>query len=343
MRILIIGGTRFIGPAVVLRLHHLGHTVCLFHRHPTSLKFPDSVRHLYGDRANLPDFANAFRAIAPDVVIDMVPLTGPQAQAVMDVFRGIVQRVVAISSQDVYRAFGRVNGSEPGRPDPIPLTEDSPLRTRLFPYRGETPRPNTDPRHILDDYEKILVERAVMGDPDLPGTVLRLPMVYGPRDYQHRLFEYLKRMDDGRPAILLNKQHARWRWTRDYVENTAAAIALAATHPRAAGRIYNVGERAALSTADWIGEIGKAAGWQGEVVTVPDYQLPDEMRSLAGMEQELVADTTRIRNELGFIQIVTRDEALRRTVAWERAHPPERIDPAQFNYAKEDAILAQLL
>src|SRR5207245_1703293 len=27
----------------------------------------------------------------------------------------------------------------------------------------------------------------------------RLPCVYGPGDYQHRTFEYLKRMDDGRP------------------------------------------------------------------------------------------------------------------------------------------------
>jgi nucleoside-diphosphate-sugar epimerase len=44
-----------------------------------------------------------------------------------------------------------------------------------------------------------------MGTAGLPGTVLRLPTVYGPGDYQHRLFEYLKRMDDGRPAILLGE------------------------------------------------------------------------------------------------------------------------------------------
>ena len=43
----------------------------------------------------------------------------------------------------------------------------------------------------------------MLSDPELPGTVLRLPAVYGPEDRQHRTFEYLKRMDDGRRAILV--------------------------------------------------------------------------------------------------------------------------------------------
>ena len=60
-------------------------------------------------------------------------------------------------------------------------------------------------------------------------------MVHGPRDYQHRLFPYLKRMDDGRPAIVLDEDRARMRVTRGYVEDVAAAIALAATDPRASG------------------------------------------------------------------------------------------------------------
>jgi hypothetical protein len=40
-------------------------------------------------------------------------------------------------------------------------------------------------------------------------------------------FTYIKRMDDGRPAILLDEAYARWRWARGYVENIAHAIALA--------------------------------------------------------------------------------------------------------------------
>ena len=48
-------------------------------------------------------------------------------------------------------------------------------------------------------------------------------MVYGPGDYQHRLRPYLKRMDDARPAIVLDARQVTWRDTRGYVEDVAAA------------------------------------------------------------------------------------------------------------------------
>jgi hypothetical protein len=94
-----------------------------------------------------------------------------------------------------------------------------------------------------------------MSEPDLPATILRLPMGYGPGDYQHRLPSYLKRMDDKRPAIIL---------------------------PRS------------------------VAGWRG----------------------------------LGYTEPTLLDEAMRRSVAWERANPPDEFDPAKFDYAAEDAALA---
>src|SRR5262249_25076602 len=85
----------------------------------------------------------------------------------------------------------------------------------------------------------------------------------GPRDPYHRTFEYLKRMDDGRAAVLLNDTRAGWRWSRGYVENVAAAIARAATDHRAAGRTYNLAEPQALPEAHWVRHIGRAAGWGG--------------------------------------------------------------------------------
>ena len=342
MRILIIGGTRFVGPPLVRRLHDQGHTLWLFHRTPSTIPLPADIQHILGDRYHLADFIDALNTVRPSVVIDMIPLTEADAQAVMQLFKGLAERVVALSSQDVYRAYGRVNGSEPGPPDPVPLTEDSPLREQFYPYRNETPRASGDPWHWLDDYEKILVERAVMNAPDLPGTILRLPMLYGPGDYQHRLWPYLKRMDDGRPALVMNEQLSRWRWTRDYVENVAAAVALAATDSRAAGRIYNLGEFPTLSIKEWIREIGQVAGWDGGVVTVPDYQLPEELKSRAGLEQHLDVDSSRIRYDLGFAPPVAREEALRRTIAWERTHPPSQVNPADYDYATEDAILSRL-
>ncbi len=341
MRVLIIGGTRFIGPYVVRGLIDHGCEVAVFHRGRTQADMPASVVHILGDRKELSAHADAFRNFAPQVALDMIPAVESDAESMLRTFKGIARRVVAISSQDVYQAYGKLIGIESGPVDAIPLTEDAPLRQRLYPYRGKQPREPEDPRRYLDDYDKILVERVVMGDPDLPGTILRLPMVYGPGDVQHRLFEFLKRMDDGRPAILLEQGYAKWRWTRGYVENIAAAIVLAVTDPGAAGQIYNVGETEAHATAEWVARIGRAAEWNGEVVLLPADRIPAHLEPGIHTTHHLVTDSSRIRKDLGYRALVSQDEALKRTIAWERAHPPEEIDPQQFDYAAEDAALAE--
>jgi len=338
LRILIIGGTGFSGPYVTHRLSELGYEIALFHRGQTQANLPPSVKHIPGDRRRLTNFADELKRFAPQIVLDMIPATEQDARRVMGLFRGIAQRVVALSSQDVYRAYGKLIHIESGSVETVPLTEEAPLRRKLYPYRGQAQRPDDRTYH----YEKILVERVFMSDPELPGTVLRLPMVYGPRDPQHRLFEYLKRMDDGRPAILLEEGLANWRWTRGYVENVAVAITLAVTNEQAAGRIYNVGEAKALSIAEWVRKIGRAAGWKGNVVIAPEGRLPVHLTADINTNQHLVVDTTRIRKELGYDEVVSQAEALRQTIAWERAHPPAEIDRRLFDYAAEDAILSAL-
>ena len=340
MRILVIGGTNFMGPLVVRTLHAQDHNITVFHRGQTPTNLPDSVQELLGDRRPLTSIASTLQKTEPELVLDMIPSGEQDAQEVMRTFSGIARRVVSISSQDVYRAFGRVNGKEAGPVDPRRITEDSPLRENLYPYRADPPRDADDPQKWQDDYDKILVERVVMSDPSLPGTILRLPMVYGPGDYQHRMFRFLKRMDDHRPAILLDEAEAQWKWTHGYVENVAAAIALAATEERAAGRIYNVGEPFTFTMAEWISKIGEAAGWQGKIVTIPQGRLPEPLQWGINAEQHIVVDSSRIRQELGYKEHIDIDEAIQRTVNWERAHPPAQIDPKDFDYAAEDTILS---
>jgi nucleoside-diphosphate-sugar epimerase len=111
---------------------------------------------------------------------------------------------------------------------------------------------------------------------------------------------------------------------------------------RAAGRAYNVGEEDPPSWAEWVGGIGVSAGWDGEVVVVPDDRVPKHLDWGLDTEQHWVTDTGRIRRELGYAETVERDEALRRAVEWERAHPPENVDPTSFDYAAEDAALAAM-
>src|SRR5947209_896158 len=138
MRILVIGGTRFMGPHVVRYLSEQGHDITLFHRGQTHAELPQGVKEILGDRRPLSASASELRRIVPDVVLDMIPFSEQDAREVMNTFTGIAGRVVAISSQDVYRAFGRVNRKESGPLDPLPLMEDSPLRENLYPYRGMT-------------------------------------------------------------------------------------------------------------------------------------------------------------------------------------------------------------
>jgi nucleoside-diphosphate-sugar epimerase len=279
-------------------------------------------------------FGEQFRRLLPDAVIDMCAFTEREAEQAVVAFRGLARRLIVVSSQDVYRAYGRFHASEDGPLEPVPFDEDAPLRERLFPYRGVIDG--------LDDYEKILVERAAMDSPLLRPTIVRLPMVYGERDYQHRLGLELRRMDDARPAILLEETFAKWRWTRAYVENAAAAIVLAAADERAARCIYNAGDAEALSYADWLREVGQAAGWQGRVVIVPDGTLPRQLRPpRADYMQDLVADTGRIRFELGFEEPVPRDDALARTIAWERANRQPSGEPL-IDYEAEDRLLAEM-
>src|SRR5205823_3729554 len=137
MRILVIGGTAFIGPDVVTRLRAMQHAVALFHRRQTETALPPDVTRIHGDRHGMADFAGAFRRFDPDVVLDMIPMAESEAQAVMTMCTGIARRVVAISSADVYRAYGRLHGTEPGPVETVPLSEDAPLRQTLYPHRGE--------------------------------------------------------------------------------------------------------------------------------------------------------------------------------------------------------------
>ncbi len=335
MNILILGGTRFIGAAAVWRLHAAGHRIAVFSRGRNAAPLPAGVTRLTGDIAALDDARAAFAAFAPDVVLHTVILTAEHATDLMRVFKGLAGRAVMLSSLDVYRAYGRLHGSEPGPAEPLPLTEDSPLREKLYPYRATAP----GPEHPFYHYDKIPAERIVLGDPDLPGTVLRLPMVIGPHDYQHRLFPFLRPMLDGRPAIVLAESYAAWRSTYSYVDNVAEAITLACTDARAAGRIYNVGD-ASPTIGELATLVAEAAAWPGRLVIRPDDTLPAPLRPEANLSQHLVASASRIADELGYHPPVPLAEAVRRTVDWQRDNWPDPLP--ETPYEAEDEVLRGL-
>lgn len=339
MRALVIGGTGFIGRFVVAQLAGMGHRVTVFHRGNSSGELPGE--QILGERSNLATHREDFGHVSPEVVIDMILSSERQARDDMEIFRGIAGRMVAISSMDVYRACGILHRREEGPIDNTPLTEDSPLRETLHPYGPAVLKiVRSFYSWVDEDYDKIPVERVIMNDPNLPGTVLRLPMVYGPGDPAHRLFPILKRVDDGRRVIPLEVTTSRFRGCRGYVENVAAAIRLAAVSPRASGRIYNVADPHTYTEAEWAEKVAGIAGWSGQVIALPADRAPKHLKSDHNLQQHWVPDTRRIREELGYAEAVPMEEALRRTIEWERANPPAQIDLRQFDYGAEDAALA---
>jgi nucleoside-diphosphate-sugar epimerase len=283
-----------------------------------------------------------FRAWSPDVAVDMILSSRRQAEATLDAFRGIARRIVAISSGDVYRAMAVLHRLDNGALEPVPLTEASGLRAQAQAYSSEALAAARAAFPWIDEeYDKIQVEHAIRSDPKLPATILRLPMVYGPGDPLHRMYPVVRRIRDGRSAILYEESFARWVPCRGYVENVAHAIAVAAASERAAGRVYNVAEPLPYSEAEWTAALGRIMSWNGRVLAVPREEAPPHLVLPYNLEQHLFMDSTRIRTEIGYEEWVSLEEALRRTIDWETANPPALIDPSQYDYRLEDETIAR--
>src|SRR5207302_1222852 len=83
----------------------------------------------------------------------------------------------------------------------------------------------------------------------------------------------------------------------------------------------------------------------GQVTLRPSDELPAHLRDSRPdvWDHHLVADTTRIRRELGYREVVSREEGLRRALDWYAAEPPE--DPKRagnLDYEAEDAALVTI-
>lgn len=317
MRVAVIGSTGFIGQHVARWLTASGHEVIGIQRGSSATQVP-GVTNLTADHHDLLTLASALGQAAPTLLVDMVAYTADDTDRLTAALPPTVRRLIIISSGDVYWSYDAFRGL--GDPAALaePLSETAPLRRRLFPYRPQASSPE-DPRY---SYEKILVEQRARGGSPVPVTVLRLPMVYGPRDRQRRVEGYLQRLAGESSVLRLNPAEARWRCTRGYVEDVAWAIALAAVDDRAAGEVYNVGEPEGLTEQAWVEAIAQAAAWPGRVVADPSAlpSLP------ANWSVPLTVNTGRIRAHLGYAEPVGRTEGLRRTVraAGADAPPPDR-------------------
>ena len=324
MRVMVLGGTRFIGAAIVEELHAGGHELLVVHRGEHEPADLPEVDHLHAQRQDLPHLRGPVDEFDPEAVVDNTAYSAADAETALAAVDDDV-RLLVVSSMDVYRAFGAVlAGTET---DPLPLDETSPVRPERYPYRGRTLR-STD----ADTYEKLDVEAAYLAR---EATVCRLPMVYGERDHQRREEPLLRRLRAGRDRIPAGA--GTWLWTRGYVRDVAAGVRLALESDATVAEVLNLGEARSWSMGLWARHVLEAAGSEAELVRVADVLLPEDLKLLGTVPQHLLVDSSKARDLLGWTE-TDPHEALARSVAWHLAHPPE--DPDADLTADDRALAA---
>jgi len=289
MKVLVIGGTGFIGSVVTRRLFENGHSVAVFHRGTTNAELPKGVHEFLRVESKLPITAYPAELLhyEPDVVIHTMAMGCDDSKAAVQFFEGNTDRMVVLSSGDVYAAYGRFIGIESGPPHYSLLTEETQLRTAMYPYRAQAPSEDA----LQYWYDKLLAERIFNASGGLPATILRLPKVYG------------RHQNSNLATVFGFRDHPDWRWTHGHVGNVAAAIVLAASHPNAVGKTYNVGE---LYTPTI----------QERIDTLPDSEMTAQTTPF-DFHHHLAYDTGKIRAELGYSELVPETEAMARTLRGE--------------------------
>ena len=328
MNVLVIGGTGFVGPAIVEELLKRGHKVFVYHRGQHEVAFSAPVTHVYGDRRDSPRFQADLARLELEAVVDDIPMNADDARSLVEALRGRIAHSVHISSGDVYA---------PGQPIPIP--EDAPTGPAA-PVELQA-----HGQKLL--YSKVAVEtviREAQAAGDFPATILRLPAVYGPRDSLAREWFFVKRVLDGRRRIAV-PDGGLGLFHRGYVEDVARAVALALESPRAVGRAYNVGHERVLTVRGIVELVARVMDHEWEIVSAPTDLLPPTNPYAA--PYPIVYDLSRIRSELGYRESVSLEEGMRRTTAWLTAHPPtletwglaRHLAHDPFDYAAEDAAI----
>ena len=329
MRVVVIGGTIFVGRAVVEELVAAGHDVMVVHRGQHEPDDLPEVEHLHVPRLELAGRERDLNAFRPDAVLDATAGVAAHADAVLEVMGD--WRLLALSSMDVYRAYGSLNAGTLS--DGAPLDETSPVREERYPYRGEIPG--------MDNYEKLDVEERYLAR---EGTVCRLPIVYGPRDYQRREWPVLLRIVSGRPQIPVGA--GSWMCSRGSCDELARGIRLALEADVAVGEVFNLCEWPVLPVRMWWDEVVRAAGdvtgHHAELVPVPEHLLPDDLQMGAAQAQHLMVSPTKAHSLLGWAHVdpLGAEGPVVASVAWHLANPPNHEAEVPSFAADEAALKA---
>ncbi len=309
MKIAFLGGTRFIGLTAAKMARAHGHSVYLWHRGVSKSEDISAFNQVILDRNDEEAVKKAIQKISPDVLIDCFAMTQSSAEIITRAISEVgMGKLIILSSQDVYAQFGRLNGHQFGGIEAL-VTENS-EKTVPKPFKGVMSHSGGD------DYDKKDVE-AIYSDfaksKQLDLGILRLPAVFGYGDYQMRFKGIVNFLNRGNIKIPFQNDGA-WKWTHGHVNDMAHAVLLSAEKLLSGISIYNVGEIQTPSMKQRIEMIAEVM--KKNVSWYESDEVPDELSILRKKPNDFVVDTTKIRNEIAYKEIMTVKDSYEDTVKW---------------------------
>ena len=212
MRILVIGGTRFIGVYLTQQLVAAGHEVVLLNRgnHPSPVEGLETIRC---DRADPTALKAALTGQTFDAIYDNNGRELAHTQPLVDLFNGKVQHYIYVSSAGVY-----------AKSDQMPHAEGDPV----------DPNSRHKGKHHTEDYLK---------SSGIPFTSIRPVYIYGPQNYNPLEQWFFDRIVRDRPIPIPGSGMALTHL--GHCHDLAAAMVSILSNSQAISQIYNIsGEKA---------------------------------------------------------------------------------------------------
>ncbi|MDZ5713182.1 NAD-dependent epimerase/dehydratase family protein [Jeotgalibacillus haloalkalitolerans] len=205
MKLLILGGTKFLGRHIAESAVNKGHEVTLFNRGQTNTSlFPDAEK-LTGDRNG---DLSALKNGTWDAVIDVSGYTPSQVRKTAELLRGRVNHYTLISTISVYEDY--TNG-----PAVEGVTKLAELKEDTEEVNGATYGP------LKQQCEEVVKEQ--YGDRSL---IIRPGLIVGPHDPTDRFTYWVWRAQKGGEALAPGKPERKVQWidVRDLSEWTIQMI-----------------------------------------------------------------------------------------------------------------------
>jgi nucleoside-diphosphate-sugar epimerase len=320
-RALVIGGTLFIGRALVDQLLERGDDVVIMHR-GRGTPFGKRVGEIICDRNDTAAVRSALDGTRFDVVYDNVydwerGTTAEQvAAAAMATAKGL-RRYVFTSSVAVYQA----GGDYPEDVDLVPSDHPNPYGANKA------------------DTERALF--ALGREQGIPVATLRPAFVYGEHNPIEREAFFWDRLRAARPIIIPGDGLATMQWV--YSGNVARAAILASEKDVAVGHAYNLASYPPITQIDFVRLLARIAGSDANLVHVPRERIEQLGGGLMsppfyfGVYLDIPPITVipdRVRSELG-LELTPLEDGLRQTFRWYEKQERPRPD-----FSWEDDVLA---